>query len=74
MLPIALSEVLGISLSDVMKKYFDGASSEDEVAVRIAEDIDRRISNGEDERWLAVEARRREEEAERVHEGGDDTF
>jgi hypothetical protein len=29
MLPVALSEVLGISLLEVMERYFDG-SSEDE--------------------------------------------
>jgi hypothetical protein len=73
MLPMALSEVLGISLSDVMKKYFDGAS-EDEVARRIANDIDKRVTNGEGELWLAEESRRLDEEMELDHQWGDDTF
>jgi hypothetical protein len=47
MLPIALSDVLGISLSEIMEKYFEGARSTDEIAVRILEDLDRRIANGE---------------------------
>jgi hypothetical protein len=53
MLLMALSEVLGISLSDVMKKYFDGASSADEVAIHISEDVDKRIDSEEGELWLA---------------------
>jgi hypothetical protein len=74
MLPIALSEVLGISLSEVMKKYFEGASSADEVDIWISEDVDRRIDNGEDELWLAKESRRLEDQMEHDHQGEDDTF
>jgi hypothetical protein len=74
MLLVALSEVLGISLSEVMKKYFEGASSADEVAVRISEDIDRRIDNEEGEIWLANEQCKLKECMDRDHEGGDDTF
>jgi hypothetical protein len=62
-----------MSLSEVLRKYFDGAS-EDEVAHRIGTDIDQRISDGEGEVWVAEEACRLEQEAEHVHEGGDDTF
>jgi hypothetical protein len=76
MLPLALSEVLGISLSEVMKKYFEGASSEDEVAIRISEDIERRVTNEEGELWLANERCRMEERMEREHQGQgvDDIF
>jgi hypothetical protein len=76
MLPIALSEVLGISLSEVMKKYFKKARSTDEVATRISEDLDRRIANGEDEIWLDNECRRVEERMDCEHQGQgvDDIF
>jgi hypothetical protein len=76
MLPIALSEVLGIGLSEVMAKYFDGACSVNEAAVRIAEDIDRRVTAGEGEIWLANEQRKIEERMERDHQGAgvDDNF
>jgi hypothetical protein len=73
MLPMALSEVLGISLSDVMKKYFD-SSSEDKVARRITNDIDRRVTDEEGELWLAEEGRRLDVELELDHQRGDDTF
>jgi hypothetical protein len=61
MLPIALSEVLGISLSEVMARYFEGARSVDDAAIQIAEDIDRRVTAGEGESWLANEQRKLEE-------------
>jgi hypothetical protein len=48
MLPIALSEVLGISLSEVMVRYFDG-SSDDERVRRIENALDRRRSEEEGE-------------------------
>jgi hypothetical protein len=66
MLPIALSEVLGISLSEVMERYFDG-SSEDERARRIGDAIDRKRSDEEGEEWLVGEAHRRSVVLERVH-------
>jgi hypothetical protein len=76
MLPLALSEVLGMSLLSVMKKYFEGANSADDVAIRVAEDIDRRVENGEGEIWLANEQHKLEERMEREHqgEGVDDMF
>jgi hypothetical protein len=74
MLPIALSEVLGISLSEVIEKYFKGADSSDEAAIRITEDIDRRVTAGEGEVWLANEQHKLEERMEDDHQGGDDTF
>jgi hypothetical protein len=55
MLPIALSKVLGISLSEVMERYFDGSDEGERV---------RRI---EDEDWLAGEARRRSVVLEQAH-------
>jgi hypothetical protein len=71
MLPVALSEVLGISLSEVMVRYFDG-SSEDDRARRIGDTIDRKRSEEEGEEWLAGEARRRSAILERVHQSRDD--
>jgi hypothetical protein len=69
--PIALSEVLGISLSEVMVRYFDG-SSEDERVHRIRDTIDKKRSEEEGEEWLAGEARRRSTILERVHQSRDD--
>jgi hypothetical protein len=66
MLPIALGEVLGISLSEVMVHYFNG-SSDDERVYRIEDALDRRRSEEEREEWLAREARRRSAIQERVH-------
>jgi hypothetical protein len=71
MLPTALSEVLGISLSEVMECYFDG-SSEDERVRRIGDAIDRKRSDEEGEEWLAGEARRRSLVLERVHRNRED--
>jgi hypothetical protein len=71
MLPVALSEVLGISLLEVMERYFDG-SSEDERAHRIGDAIDRKRSEEEGEEWLAGEARRRSAIFEWAHQSRDD--
>jgi hypothetical protein len=76
MLPIALSEVLGISLSEVMEKYFRGVNSSDEMAIRVSGDIDRMVTEGEGKVWLTREQRKIEEQLDREHqgEGVDDTF
>jgi hypothetical protein len=58
MLPITLSEVLGISLSEVMNRYFDGSDEETRVH-RIEGALDRKITHEEGELWLIGEARRR---------------
>jgi hypothetical protein len=71
MLPAALSEVLGISLLDVMERYFDGSREEDRVR-RIKDAVDRRRSEEEGEEWLAGEARRRSKIFERAHQNRDD--
>jgi hypothetical protein len=71
MLPIALSEVLGISLSEVMERYFDG-SDEGERVRRIEDNMERRRSDQEGEDWLAWEARRRSIVLERVHRNRED--
>jgi hypothetical protein len=71
MLPIALSEVLGISLSEVLERYFDG-SNEDERVRRIEDAIDRKRSEEEGEEWLAGEACRRSKVFERAHQNRDD--
>jgi hypothetical protein len=73
MLPVALSEVLGISLLEVMERYFDG-SGEDERVRRIEDALDHKRSEEEGEEWLAGEARRRSAILEQVHQGVDDTF
>jgi hypothetical protein len=71
MLPAALSEVLGISLSEVMEWYFDGPGEEDRV--RCIEDaVDRRRSEEKGEEWLVGEARRRSKIFERAHQNRDD--
>jgi hypothetical protein len=71
MLPVALSEMLGISLSEVMERYFDG-SSEDERVCQIGDAIERKKSDEEGEEWLAREARRRSLVLERVHRNRED--
>jgi hypothetical protein len=71
MLPVALSEALGISLSEVINRCFNGS---DEVErVRLIEDaLDRRRTVEEGEEWLAEEAWKRDTITERVHRGRDD--
>jgi hypothetical protein len=71
MLPIALSKVLGISLSEVLERYFDG-STEDERVRRIKDAVDRKRSEEEGEEWLAGEARRRSKVFEWSHQNRDD--
>jgi hypothetical protein len=66
MLPVALSEVLGISLSEVMDQYFDG-SEESERVRRIEEALDRRREFEEGEEWLARESRKTDAILERIH-------
>jgi hypothetical protein len=73
MLPVALSEALGISLSEVMDHYFNG--SDEAERVRLIEDaLDRRRTAEEGEEWLVAESRRRATVAEMEHRRGDDTF
>jgi hypothetical protein len=71
MLPAALSEALGISLSDVMMRYFDG-SEESERVRRIEEALDRRREFEEGEEWLARQSRNTDIMLERIHRGQDD--
>jgi hypothetical protein len=71
MLPVALSEALGISLSEVMDRYFNRLDEAERVHL-IKEALDRRRSNEEGEEWLAGEAHRRSAISERVHQGRDD--
>jgi hypothetical protein len=72
MLPAALSEVLGVSLADVMTRYFDG--SEESVQVRrIEEALDRRRELEEEgEEWLTRESNRTNAMLEWIHRGQDD--
>jgi hypothetical protein len=72
MLPEAISEALGISLSEVLDLYF-GDISEEQRDRLVWDTIDRRRMIAEDEVWLAAESRRRDAVAEMVHRGGDDT-
>jgi hypothetical protein len=71
MLPAALSEALGISLSDVMMRYFDG-SEELERVRRIEEALDRRREFEEGEEWLARQSRNMDIMLEQIHRGQDD--
>jgi hypothetical protein len=71
MLPTALSEALGISLSKVMDCYFNGSDEETRVH-RIEEALDRRRTFEEWEEWLARESLRTSVMLERIHRGQDD--
>jgi hypothetical protein len=71
MLPTALSEALGVSLSAVMDRYFNG--SEDSERVRqIEEALERRMAFEEGEEWLAQASRNTDILLERIHWGQDD--
>jgi hypothetical protein len=67
MLPSALSEALGISLSDVMIRYFDG-SEESEWVRRIEEALDQRREFEEGEEWLAQQSHKTSIMLERIHQ------
>jgi hypothetical protein len=71
MLPAALSEALGISLADVMMRYFDG-SEESERVRRIEEALDRQRELEEGDEWLARESLKTDAMLERIHRGQDD--
>jgi hypothetical protein len=71
MLPAALSEALGISLSEVMDRYFNGSDKAERVHM-IEDTSDQRRTLEEGEEWLAGEARRMSAMLERVHQGRDD--
>jgi hypothetical protein len=73
MLPEALSDALGISLSEVLAQYYS-ISDLDERGRVIGEAIDRRISEEEGEEWLIGEARRRSDILEQVHQGREDAL
>jgi hypothetical protein len=71
MLPSALSEALGISLADVMMRYFDGLEESDRVR-RIEDALSRRMEFEEGEEWLARQSRMTDNMLERIHRGQDD--
>jgi hypothetical protein len=71
MLPEALSDALGIGLSEVLERYYS-ISDLDERGRVIGEAIDKWRSEEEGEEWLVREARRRSAILERVHQGRDD--
>jgi hypothetical protein len=71
MLPAALSEALGISLSDIMVRYFDGSEESERVRC-IEEALDRRREFEEGEEWLAQQSHRTDIMLERIHRGQDD--
>jgi hypothetical protein len=73
MLPSTLSEALGISLADVMMRYFDG-SEESERVKHIEEALGRRREFEEGEEWLAQQSHRTSAMLERIHQGQDDIF
>jgi hypothetical protein len=73
MLPEAISEALGIDLSEVLSLYFREL---DDVrrGRMIGDAMDRRRVIKEGEEWLAEEAHRRDIMDAFVHRRGDDTF
>jgi hypothetical protein len=71
MLPAALSEALGLSLSDVMMRYFDGSEESERVRC-IEEALDRRREFEEGEEWLARQSRNTDIMLERIYRGQDD--
>jgi hypothetical protein len=73
MLPAALSEALGISLADVMNRYFDGSEKSERVR-RIEEALDRRREFEEGEEWLAHESCKTDLMLEQIHQGQDDVL
>jgi hypothetical protein len=73
MLPEAVSEALGTSLSKVLNLYF-GELNDVERGHFIGNAIDRRRTAEEGEGWLAEEAHRRDLVTKLVHHGGDDMF
>jgi hypothetical protein len=73
MLPEAVSEALGISLSEVLNLYF-GELDDAERGCLIGDAIDRRRTAEEGKEWLVKKARRRDVVAELVHHGGNDMF
>jgi hypothetical protein len=73
MLPEELSEVLGVSLSEVLARYYSGLDISERGHL-IGDTLDRKQLEEEGEEWLAEEARKRDIVAELVHRGGDDTY
>jgi hypothetical protein len=73
MLPEALSDALGITLSEVLDRFYS-VSDLVERGRLIGEALDRRRTAEEGEEWLEAESRRMAAVAEMVHRGGDDTF
>jgi hypothetical protein len=73
LLPEAISEALGISLSEVLDLYFRGVGEEQQDRL-VWDTIDRRRMNVEDEAWLEAESRRLDAVAEMVHHGRDNTY
>jgi hypothetical protein len=69
MLPEAISEALGITLSEVLDLYF--GEQQDRL---VWDAIDRRRMNTEDEAWLEGESRRVDAMVEEVHRRGDNTY
>jgi hypothetical protein len=71
MLPAALSETLGISLTEVMDWYYSGSDEVERVCM-IKDALDQRRTVEEGEEWLAREAHRMSIMLEWVHRGQDD--
>jgi hypothetical protein len=73
MLPEAISEALGISLSEVLDLYFRGINEEQRDHL-VWDAVDRRRMNTEDEAWVEAESQRIDAVAEMVHCGGENTY
>jgi hypothetical protein len=72
MLPEALSDALGITLSEVLDRYYSVSDLAERG--RLIEALIRRRTAAEGEEWLEAESRRMAAVAEMVHRGGNDTF
>jgi hypothetical protein len=68
MLPLALSKVLGISLSKVMEWYFDESGQAEDRTRRIKRVIEKKRLSEEGEEWLAREARRMSKDLEHIYQ------
>jgi hypothetical protein len=73
MLLEAVSEALGIDLSEVLILYF-GELNDMRRGRHIEEAMDRKRTIEEGEEWLAEESRRVDVVAEMVHHGGDNIY
>jgi hypothetical protein len=73
MLPVALSEALGVSLSEVLDHYYN-ESDEVKRGCLIWNTLDRKGMGERDQEWLDGESQHREEIEVSSHRWEDDTY